>query len=472
MVQLSTCCSNHYFYKSTELKQLWKIKPMKAFEAYVNSLNIQELRDLVLKFAPKSYREEVATKATITTANLKVLKQSFDKASTYFKTLFDNEEDLYNIGKFELKVEKACNKIKPYSRNFPEEITEIICDFFEEVEEAFDDNYLYNHYNDDAYEGREFGVFIGEFIADIPNEYRAASLTRILSTRHEMGYGFADNTEAEIIAALPAKDWEAFTPIVVQGDFMDYLNNKQKIATYRKIEPYLIADNKEQLLKGQADSPNSNFELAQLYIAQNRHREAFDTLKNFLKSSGKKNDYHFFYDNEIRHQQFQLLIQLSEEHFKGKNTQKWLDKYLAVEPNVEAFQFVTKTRPEKRATFEQYLEENNLNQYFEVLESEDRLQEVVDGFKKHAEQLSIVTQYQFFQRHKSSFPKEAMVIFKTLLDEVLPKTGNHAYSNVVEYLEQLKAVMSPTTFRQLVKSIRENYYRRRNLLKMLNEKQL
>ncbi|MEM9848166.1 MAG: hypothetical protein AAF847_09780 [Bacteroidota bacterium] len=446
---------------------------MKAFENYINSLSIQELRDLILKFAPQSYVEEVLQNDNAKKGNTKAIISAFNKARTYFDELFTDEEDLYDIDKFALKAERAFDKIKPFSSYLPEQITDMICDFLEEVDESFENNYLYNHsynyYGEEAYEGVEVGIFIGEFIAAIPNEHRKQSLSRILDVKNKMGHGLAENTAHEIIENLPAQDWEVFTPIVAQTNFMKYLDSKEKLRIYKKMSPYLAEKNKEQTLQAQSNAPHTNLELAQLYITQARYKEAFDTLAKFIKQETKNNHYAYYQSLELLHQQFQLLIKLSEEHFEGKFTGEWLYKYLAVTPSVESFQFAVATRPAERLAFENTLEKDHLFAYFAVLEAENRLQAVVDGFEKHSSRLTnLQTQYQFFQRHKSQFPAAAKSIFSTLLEKVLPKTGDHAYQQVVEYLGQLKAVLPTPEFEQLVKVIRAKYYRRRNLLSLLN----
>lgn len=436
-----------------------------AFENYVNSLSIEALRALVLEFAPDSYRKEIEVRINIQQGNKKTVNLTFQKAQRAFDNL-DVEDN--NPDGFEEEVNEACEELRPYFSTFPDEITRLICEFFEKVNTAFDEGYLYDHYSDYSYEAIGLATFIGEFIAAIPNEKRAKTIKQILNAKKNMDYGVADNLEMDIVNAIKEEDWKDFKDIALEIDFLSSLRDADQLELYNKIKPYLDFKEQEKILKSQPDSSYLNLELARLYQNNNEPKKAFSVLENYLKT--KNNDSFFFYrSSSITHQQFQLLIELSEKHYEGEPTLKWLNKYISTEPSIETFQFAIKKRPNERQAFETLFEKNHTSVYVQILEEENRLAEVVSCFKKYERTfLGNSYTYGFFQRHKQLFPTEAKAVFKANLDEVLPHTGDRNYHKVAEYLEQLKPILKESEFIILVKSIKEKYYRRRNLLGILS----
>ena len=435
-----------------------------AFESYVNSLSIEAVRALVLEFAPESYRKEIEVRVQVKQGNKKAVNQSFKKVEEIFDRL-DFED--YNIDGFEEEVNDACENLRPYFSTFPDKITELLCDFFKNVDIAFDEGYLYDHYGDGNYEGYSFVTLIAEFIAAIPNEKRTVALKRIFEAKNNMGYDFADNLEANIIEAIKKDEWNVFKDVVIKMNFLASLKGEQKLNLYHKIAPYLTSKEKENILKSQPKSAYLNLELAKSYNDNSQPKQAFSTLESFLNE--KDDDNYFFYrSSSITHQQFKLLIELSEKHYNGELTISWLNKYISSEPSIEAFKFAIKHRPNERQAFETLFEKKHLNTYVQILEDENRLTEVVKCFEKYKSNFSSdYFIYGFFQRHKLLFPKEAIIVFKKKLSEVLPHTGDRKYHKVAEYLGQLKPILKETEFIVLVDSIKKKYYRRRNLLGIL-----
>jgi hypothetical protein len=452
-----------------------KVEKAKSdFEKYVDNLPIAELRKLVLEFAPENFRKEVTIKQDLEKGDTKKVEEEFKKALIHIKNLFDGE--LYNIDEFVENADKALKKLRPFWQTHSDNIADELADFIQSVGEAFDEGYLsgnyddgYDEYYEDTYEAEEVSEYIGEFIGAIPNDKRKTALLKLLKAKENLDYSVCDSMESQIIKVIPTEDLPQFTNTVLEIDFFKYLyRSDNDIALYEKIEPYLNDDQKEKILLENETNSWFNFALAKHYETKADYQKAYDTLADFFRNS-EANTYS--YSSEFRHSQYQMIIRLCDENLDGKNTLHWIEKYLQTTPSIGSFQTAIKHRPEKRATFETYLEQNHITNFVTILEQENRLKTVIELFKKYPQKFQNSDDiYEFFQRHKLLFPKEATPVFKKELDVHLQEAKQYHYEKVGEILSELQPILSDSAFHSLVSGIKSGYKRRTNLMGVLGRK--
>ena len=106
---------------------------------YLQSLTKDELINLNLKFAPQSFidninRQFVSKKEALTI---------FDKTSKIIDSIFSDEDLLYNPSGFERELLKQLEKLRGLWDKLPSQIGDLIIKIIEDVEQTFEEGYLY-----------------------------------------------------------------------------------------------------------------------------------------------------------------------------------------------------------------------------------------------------------------------------------------------------------------------------------------
>ena len=104
---------------------------------YLNNLTKEELIELVLKFAPKSFFENINRQFVSQDEAMNLLKE----VSRAINTLLSDEETLYNPREFEHELLKQLEKIRGLWDKLPLQIGDLIVKIIEDVEQAFEDGY-------------------------------------------------------------------------------------------------------------------------------------------------------------------------------------------------------------------------------------------------------------------------------------------------------------------------------------------
>lgn len=444
-------------------------KSKNDFEKYVHNLPIEKLRNLVLEFAPEHFRKEITITKTAAKGNTQKVEKAFRTAAIKLHGLFNGE--LYGIDAFEEDSEQALEKLRPFWKILPKKVTDELVNFINNVEEAFDDNQLYDDYGDAAYEGHDFSKYVGKFIGTIPNAERKDAIQRIMETHDNLNYGCFDNIATDIFEAIPNRDLSQFATIAVELNYFNYINGQNGLKCYERLQPYLTDNQQKLILIEQSHNAYFNFALAKYYEAKLNYQKAYEVLASLLNK--EQPTFHRFLRNRsnIKNKQFQMIIRLCDNHLGGKNTLDWIEKYNAVEASIESFQTAIKHRPEKRTDFENYFETHHVTTFAKILEAENRLNQVVQLFKRHEQSFrNGDTIYQFFQRHKTLFSDDAIIVFNKELEIYLKEAKQKHYEKVAEILEELQSLLSTNVFRSIVLEIKSKYYRRTSLMGILKRK--
>lgn len=442
-----------------------------TFEGYVRNLPIEELQRLVLEFAPEHFRKETMIKQKIKKGDTKKVDKAYINAAINMTTLFSGE--LYNVKEFEEDVETALKKLRPFWQTHSRKIADELANFMQKVEEAIEEGYLqggydyhYDEYYEENYEAGEVSDYIGEFIGAIPNEERKYAITKILTAHQKLGYGICDDVGLQIIESIPIEQLPQFANLAIEMELFQLFNANDTQRLYDKIKLYLNDNQRETILKEQSNVSSFNLELAKIYETKQEFQNAYNTLENSLKDLSSNG--YFYSSNEERHEQFQLIIRLCENNLDGEKTLFWINKYLNVLPSVTSFQTATQYHPEQRMDFENFFEQRYITVFVEILETENRLNKVVKLFEQHRHEFrNTEIIYRFFQRHKKQFPHEAELEFRRRLSEYLQEARQSNYIKVSEILGELQPILSKKDFTFMVNGIKKKYYRRRNLLAIL-----
>ena len=116
-----------------------KAKSTDKTRRYLESLTKDELIDLINKYAPPLFFENIKSQF----AGKKEASTIFNQTSKKIRTLLSDEELLYSPSEFEQELLKQLERIRGLWDKLPSQIGDLIIKIIEDVEQAFEDGYLY-----------------------------------------------------------------------------------------------------------------------------------------------------------------------------------------------------------------------------------------------------------------------------------------------------------------------------------------
>ena len=141
-------------------------------ESYLASLTKEELIGLILKLAPQTFFDAINAQF----ASQREAKAIFKKASKAINAILSNERLLYAPSKFEEKLLEQLEKLRGLWDKLPAEIGGLLFDLIQNVEQAFEDGYLYlERYDteDEYFESEVVNDYIFRFVSSLPSEMKS-----------------------------------------------------------------------------------------------------------------------------------------------------------------------------------------------------------------------------------------------------------------------------------------------------------
>ncbi len=160
----------------------------KKIRNYLESLTKEKLIDLILKLAPQSFFDSINIQLASQDEAMVILKE----ASKAINTILSDENLLYNPSQFERKLLKQLEKIRGLWDKFPSQIGDLIIRIIEDVEQAFEDGYLYiENYDgqeDDYFESEDVNDYIFCFVTNLPKDMKLNYVEKLRKVLKNSGY--------------------------------------------------------------------------------------------------------------------------------------------------------------------------------------------------------------------------------------------------------------------------------------------
>ncbi len=159
----------------------------KKIRNYLESLTKEKLIDLILKLAPQSFFDSI----NIQFASQDEAMMMFKEASKAINTILSDENLLYNPSEFERELLKQLEKIRGLWDKFPSQIGDLIIRIIEDVEQAFEDGYLYiENYGteDDYFESEDVNDYIFCFVSNLPRDMKPNYVAKLRKVLKNSGY--------------------------------------------------------------------------------------------------------------------------------------------------------------------------------------------------------------------------------------------------------------------------------------------
>jgi len=327
---------------------------------------------------------------------------------------------------------------------------------FSEVDEAFNEGYLYDHYSDYNYEPSDaFEEFVENYIRGLNYYGKTSFLTKLDAVLNEQSYNtfeglrnltgkvFTDNDLPELKVMLVCDYRKLSHPLVENF--------------YEKVRILLTNSEKEIILTEiQNNSSKWLIEFANLYESQNEIKKAIEVIKiwlnNHANSFGDEKVYVLYL--ELLNKANLSLSDAANEAISNCSTCSMLQKIALLAPN-------------GLSDYESILEQKNAGQMLEYLETNGRLSEALVLIKRSKNILDTQL-YNFFKNHKKDFPLDAENYFSIVIDKNLEYTGDNYYHAISDTIRQLRQI-NRSLADEYLKNIRFNYKRRRNLISILSK---
>ncbi|EAZ88939.1 hypothetical protein [Crocosphaera chwakensis] len=172
-------------------------KPNKKVIYYLNRRTKEELIELIFKFAPQSFFDSINSQF----ASQNQAKVIFQDVSIEIDKLLADEITLYDPNKFERELLKHLEKIRGLWDKLPEEIGEKLIKIMEDVEELFEEGYLYveNYHTEDEYfESEEVDEYIYRFANNLPDEMKSNYIAKLKDILSKYSFSTFDTLEKKL----------------------------------------------------------------------------------------------------------------------------------------------------------------------------------------------------------------------------------------------------------------------------------
>lgn len=366
----------------------------------------------------------------------------------------DNEELLWDPSGMESSLMSQLEKLKGLENQISEQIGELLRKIMIEVNDAFDEGYLYidNYYNEDYFESPQFDHFVISYIRQLSFTEKINFLQELDSTLGLMSYSTFEGIPKKYNACFSNEESKKLAELIASQK--SNINDSLISELFGIVEEKLSIEEKERILtKLSTIHQDHLISLIELLIAQNRHQQAYGLIENFL--SGNPD----YVEDKIIELYLDLCITT------GSDLNKTAMISINQNPNEKILTKIKILGIADTKPFEDVLRSKNSHDLLSFFEKEKRFKDALDLISDTGEFYDDTIFY-FFKRNKKMLADEAEHYFLKRIDANLAYTGDSYYSKIAETIGQIKQINSKLA-KELVADIRVNYKRRTKLMGML-----
>lgn len=419
---------------------------------YMQSLSKDELISLVMKFAPEQFFVEVKNKFS----DSSVAQNVFKKVERNIQKIFKDDDLLYNPNDFEEALENEIKKLSGLEKHLKDEIEGLLFYILSEVDQAFNNGCLYDHYNDYNYApSDEFDEFVTNYVQSLNYQQKTDFLAGLDTVLKEQEYSTFESLNHLSGTVFTGNDLPSLKDMLIS----DYCKLSHTLVEnyYEKVRMLLTNSEKENILTEiQNNSSKWLIELANIYESQNEIKKSVNVIKTWL--TNHDNNYgdekvYVLYLDLLKKDQLDLANAAKEAIFHC--------------PTCSMLQKIASLVNNGLSDYESILEQKNAGHMLEYLETKGRLSEAL-ALIKRSKGIWDTQVCNFFKKNKKDFPIDAEKYFSGLVDKNLEYTGENYYHAIADAIQQLKQI-NRSLADAYINDIRINYKRRRNLISILSK---
>ena len=136
------------------------------FRGYVESLSIQELQELVFRYAPQEFRQAVLTRS-LGNEDAKKVRNAVQKA---INKIFDNEYLRHDNKKLERELLTQIERLRGLWDTLSDDVADILLYIITTFDEGFEEGEFYDGDSDFGFTSKKFDTYVLQFLASIPEE--------------------------------------------------------------------------------------------------------------------------------------------------------------------------------------------------------------------------------------------------------------------------------------------------------------
>jgi uncharacterized Zn finger protein len=421
---------------------------------YLQSLSKDELIELVKKYAPQQFWVSVENSFS----NSSKAKKVFEKVNRNVEKIFRGAQDLFDIEDFSDTLDAEVLKLSGLEKHLKNEIEELLFFIIREVDNAFDEGYLYDdehYYSENFYEPSDvLEDFCSNYVLKLTFEEKITFLAKLNDVLQEQSHDTFSHFRNLSETAFTSNDLPRLKEFLItkSRDLPLVLVSKY----YLKAKP-LLSNAEREVILNQLQSLHSEWltELVNLYSSQGQWEKAIKAIKAFLsKHSG-------YEDEKI------FLLYLDILAKAGMNLTSAAQEALARCPSCAILEKIASLTTENLEGFELILKQQYVHEFFKYLQLKNRLEEA-HGLIKNGKIKDYDIVFDFYKKYKKSFPPDAETFFSDAIYKNLEQAGDIFYNTIYQNLLQLKQI-NKTLATVIVAEIRLKYKRRGNLMKLLSE---
>jgi len=449
-VLLSIACDGISNIKTVDIPLPSEVPVTGLLKEHLKSLSKDELIDLVVKFAPGGFITQIKNKYTSNSEAIAV----YNKVEKKIKGFFNDPELLYEPSCFEDALISALDQLSGLEHQLVEETGKLILFIMENVEDAFDEGYLYidSYYGDDYFESKAFCSFVIRYIKQLSFKQKTDYLFRLDEVLNSMSYDTFENIALSYEEFFSDKEYPLLKEFVLNS--MESVPDSYLSRMYDYLEPRLSVSEKEKvLLRLKSYSDHYVINLAEMFIQQEEYSEAYENIKEYVTGDTG------FVENGA----MELYLELSAR--LGYDLDEPARIAITFCPSESMLEKIKEITGGSTTEYEKILKSENPEELLKYYEKENRLQDAVSLIKESGEIWDTIL-FEFFKRNKKSVPSEAEGYFVSRINENLGNTGENYYAKIAETLGQVKK-LNPSLANKLIADIRQNFKRRTKLMAML-----
>ncbi|MGV8091376.1 MAG: SWIM zinc finger domain-containing protein [Mangrovibacterium sp.] len=426
-------------------------EPAKNSNEYLQSLSKEELISLVRKYAPEQFWVEVKNKFSDSTSAM----STFKRVERKIQKIFNGSDCLYDPDEFNEVLNNAIKKLSGLEKHLKPEIEGLLFYIIDKVENAFNEGYLYNDYNDYLYEpSDEFDDFVINYLKCLDYNEKTIFLDKldeVLKKQshttffglHQLSESVFTDEDLPLLKNMLVNNHKTISPQLVK----DY---------YERVRHLLSPGEKEALLTGIKDD-NSQWiiELAGLYISQGRETQAIESIKTWLRNNNG------FEDENL----YSLYLGLVKK--AGGDFAATAKEAISHCPSCSMLQEIASMGNDNMADYISILENKSPEELLIYLEANNQLEEAI-ALINRSKYILDISIYEFYKKHKKQFSHDAEKFFCFRIEKNLDHTGDRYYYTVADAIKQLKQINAKLAGEYL-QNIRIEYKRRRSLMAILSE---
>lgn len=440
-----------------ELQPFGKLESLSHFSDYLTKRSKKELIVLVERFAPDSFREEIALRYLPKDQRAEKLIR-LRKQLDHFLA-----REHYDPDTFEQELQPFLNKLKGHYESTSKEAQEIIMQVISSIKQMQEEGYLYDDYQDAIYEGDQVVFAAVELLLNLSGSDQSAYFSVFKKALDNEYYDTFPSLILCLINSAKSREYQlsSLEPLFSTPDFLDNTQPHEQRAILDYLALHASTDELHNLqLKISTTYPEVLYDTARQLADQEKGQQAITLLDEMME---KPKD-----DDFLTVKLFELRIELAQQLQNKKAVKRWCKRYLKAIPNAHPLRIVCAAAPKEKEKWITLLTKMNplqvANFHLDNQEPEAVLP-LLDAYPEEFDDTFFKTR--FFENYPGQFPDRASELAYRLLDQYLPTTGSFAYKQVIKALELLRDNADPEYVLITTQEIKTNYRRRSKLMGMM-----